>query len=549
LRKDAIMTRSAFFVCVCMAAAVVLGSLAAAANPGGEMEPGIETALAVQKTLLVARDHVVRKEYKKAIDLLEANLTRANGDRHYLTTLRDAYRAYIRDLGLANQSNQAKLYQDRLKILEDEPAAQPTQKSNPPPVVKEEVGPIKTPGTGGYVVRGAMPDPFDSSNEIKQPAAGGQASAKSLLEKGEAEFSLKHYASAKKLYELASQADPATVGKDARGRWAYCQMALVAEQVNRFPEQPCDLTKLETDVKVAAEVAPNLARWGDEILDNIKQRRKAVPPELAKAPTERAAITVKHSERGANGFQLAETGHFRVFHNQNRDFADKVAQIAEDTRLQMSRKWFGKDGDDWQPKCDIYLHADGTEYKTATGQNPDFPGHSRIELDKTNGRVVCRTMHLRCDNPSLLQAILPHETTHVVLAGNFGSKHTPRWVDEGVAVLTEPEEKVEQHRKNLNRCLQNRELIPLKDLLALENFPEARQITVFYAQSVALVDYLTRLRGPQVFMDFAREGLRCGYESALQKHYGLQGIPDLQDQFTRRIVADMEAGAKAFAER
>src|SRR5207244_8437374 len=106
-------------------------------------------------------------------------------------------------------------------------------------------------------------------------------------------------------------------------------------------------------------------------------------------------------------------------------YAEKAAQIAEATRSQMQRKWLGKEDDPWQPKCEIYLHATGTEYGQQTEQNPASPGHSRIELDERNGRVVSRRVHLRCDNANLLDSVLPHETTHVVIAGQFGNKHVP----------------------------------------------------------------------------------------------------------------------------
>jgi hypothetical protein len=42
----------------------------------------------------------------------------------------------------------------------------------------------------------------------------------------------------------------------------------------------------------------------------------------------------------------------------------------------------------------------------------------------------------------------------------------------------------------------------------------------FYAQSVSLVDFLTHEKDPQTTMRFLHDGLRDGYESALQRHYG-----------------------------
>jgi tetratricopeptide (TPR) repeat protein len=561
------MTRSALFLVVCITATIIVCSLALAANPGNDNEPAIENALAVQKAMLQARDCVVRKDYKKAVDVLEANLARAEGDRRYLTTLRDAYRSYIRDLALANKADLLEVYQKRLKILDDnEPgavggSAAPQVSASVTPESPKIVAPVQNPlaaakidkaptPSPNYVARAKMPDPFDPINEVKFPAGqlANPGAAKDLVVKGDTEYQLKHYAEAKQCYDKALQLDGKALDPDTRGRWAYSLLSLVVDQANRFPAEPCDWDKMSADVKAVMQTAPQFTKAGEKILAEMTARRSAVPADQAK-PGPVAAAAVKHFAKGANGYQLAETSHFRVFHNQSADYAEKVVQIAEATRVQMSRRWFGKDGEDWQPKCDIYLHASAAEYSERTRQNPAFPGHSRIELDDRNGRVVNREIHMRCDNPAMLDAVLPHETTHVVLAGNFGNKHVPRWVDEGVAVLTEPLEKVQQHKKNLAKSLQSRELIPLRDLVQLSNFPEAKQITVFYAQSVALVDYLTNLKGPTVFTQFVREAMRDGYDGALKKHYGFQSFTDFQDRFTERIIAEASSKAPAYAER
>ena len=85
--------------------------------------------------------------------------------------------------------------------------------------------------------------------------------------------------------------------------------------------------------------------------------------------------------------------------------------------------------------------------------------------------------------------------------------------------------------------------------MQLENYPEPRQIGTFYAQSVMLVEYLTRLKGPTVFTQFVRDALRDGYEAALRKHYGLQGFQELQDRWTERVLAEINGGQAAYAER
>ena len=69
-------------------------------------------------------------------------------------------------------------------------------------------------------------------------------------------------------------------------------------------------------------------------------------------------------------------------------------------------------------------------------------------------------MDLHCDDVNMLVAVLPHETTHTVVAGNFGDQPVPRWADEGMAVLTEPREKIERHLRNLPKYRDDRHCFP-----------------------------------------------------------------------------------------
>jgi hypothetical protein len=577
------MTRSGFFLAVCLIAVVAFGSLCIARNHGGEGEQSIENALAVQKAVVVARDYLMREEPKKAVDVLEANLSRINGDRKYLALLRDAYRAYIKDLALTNQPALVELYQTRLKILGNQELGQPVAEAvavvgPPAPEPKapaEKFAPAaKTASLDGSAAKTALEtaasstsapdskvvvsttalvsarpksDPFDGAHELKLAASGFPQKldpSDELLVQADEEFAKERYAAAKLLYERVFQADAKSLNDDGRKRWAYCQLKLVVDQVNRSPKETCDWGKLESEVKTAVNVAPNLAKTGDEILTSIALRKGMTP-----APVVRSAmptVAVKHLPRGNHGWLVAETAHFRILHNQTKEFAENVAQTAEFTRSQMSRKWFGKEDEDWSPKCDIYLHAGVSDYTQQTGQPASSPGHSKIDLDPRASRVVGRVIHLRCDNATLLDCVLPHETTHVVLAGHFGSHHVPRWADEGIAVLSEPAEKVQQHRKNLARSIQSHELIPLQQLLEMNDYPSAQQISTFYAQSVALVDFLTRQKSPAVLAQFVRDGLQGGYERAVQQHYGYQSIRQLQDSFTERMLAETGGSTPGF---
>jgi hypothetical protein len=258
---------------------------------------------------------------------------------------------------------------------------------------------------------------------------------------------------------------------------------------------------------------------------------------------------VRHLGSDAQGWEVAETANFRILHRQPRDMAEKAARVAERTRAAMYRKWFGRDGEAWNPRCELYLYATAQAYSRSTGQSTGSPGHSRIESDRGTGRVVGRRMDMPCDNPNLLDAVLPHETTHVVLAGQFGNYQVPRWADEGMAVLTEPADKVDMHRRNLGRCYRDGQLFSVRDLMELSDYPPPRQIGAFYAQSVSLVDYLSRQRGPVVFAQFVRDGLREGYEAALRRHYEFRDFADLQTRWGQQVLAGLKDGATSVAGR
>jgi hypothetical protein len=118
-----------------------------------------------------------------------------------------------------------------------------------------------------------------------------------------------------------------------------------------------------------------------------------------------------------------------------------------------------------------------------------------------------------------------------------------------MAVLTEPKEKIDQHRRNLARSQRDGMLFNVRDLMNMQDYPQARQIGAFYAQSVVLVDFLTGLKGPQVFAAFLREGLDTGYEPALRKHFGMRDFNELQRQWNQQVIAGLGSAESAVAGR
>jgi tetratricopeptide (TPR) repeat protein len=502
------MALDGLWAVICAGAVVAAGPTNPPAAPAGEnRDSAIATNLAVQTALQQAREQLLHNDYRSAVYTLESQLPYINGNRTYLRELQNAYHGYIRELRLSKQYPEAARYLDRLRILDRGAPLDSTltgTPSAPPPTVKAAV-PAPT------VRLKSEDDPFTTGS--KQPPT--PASVQSLLARAERAFADHNYPEARMLYEQVHEADH-TATDSCRERWAYCKLHYVCQELKQSPSGTLPWSQLEQEVRSAIELAPKID-FGQQLLVELERRRG-----------NGSTSALRQSGRNADGWCVTESANFRVFHNQDAQYVAKVAETAERVRTAMLQKWFAGVDDPWTPKCDLYLHATTADYEKATGQH-NSPGHSFMRIE--NSRLVVRRIDLHCDDATMLTAVLPHETTHVVLAGAFGGQLVPRWADEGVAVLTEPAEMIERHRRNLVRCRQDNHLLPLADLLKMEDYPQPQYISAFYAESVTLVEFLTAQHGPQEFTLFLHDGLRYGYEKSLQRHYGFRNVAELEQRW------------------
>src|SRR5262249_42382864 len=129
----------------------------------------------------------------------------------------------------------------------------------------------------------------------------------------------------------------------------------------------------------------------------------------------------------------------------------------------------------------------------------------------------------------------------------FLDQPIPRWADEGMAVLTEPPELVERHLRNLSSCRQNGQTLSLRQVMQLNDYPEPRLISGFYAESVSLVDYLSSLRGPQEFARSPHPAQKEGYEPALRRHYSIPSFAELEQRWSQYAFAPRSGATEVAA--
>jgi hypothetical protein len=289
--------------------------------------------------------------------------------------------------------------------------------------------------------------------------------------------------------------------------------------------------------------------WAVAVAAATTATARAEGPKLAPAAVANAGSpaaveqpAVKHAAGSTNGWQLAETTNFRLWHCQAQAQAEEVLRTAERARSHVYRKWFSEAGVAWTPRCELNLYPNGQAYNEATGLPPRSPGYAQTRFE--GERVIGRQIDLRGDWPELLETVLPHEVTHVVLADKFGAQPLPSWANEGIAVLSEPAANVTCHLRNLPRQRAAGLLSSMPRLLESRDYPDRHALGAFYAQSVSVVQFLAQEKGPKAFTAFLRCALRSGMAPALRRHYGMT-FEELETRWAQYAFAPSGLAAKA----
>lgn len=524
---------------------------------------------------------MAQEEFGGAIDLLERHATNAARPPEYQALLRQAYRARARQLVLRGQSDAAQPFLVRLRNLEGvttpapltpAPAAISRPGSAETPRARGTREPVAAPARWTPIARmetGAArsqsvvrPSTSPASSPVAVAARSAQVTAMSSvadLARADKAFQESKYAEAERLYRQSFIAG-ADLSADARARWGYCRMVGVVDAINRLPAGPQEWAEVEREVQSIVELVPGneyaqflvgvvadrRRRFGGVVSPIVRASEPEETPTASRAtesgqrPTtkwpSRAAGSDDRREAGRNAatilsrsnvgrWSVVETANFRIFGIGDRLLLD-AARIAEQTRANLFRTWFGDAKPvRWQPLCELYLHDDDAEYSRLTNLGASSPGNSSVAVER--GRVRSRRIDLRSDAASLLEAVLPHEITHVVMSDRFTEPALPRWADEGLAVLTEPDEKMAAHLRNLVEWRSRGRHFTAQQLMTMHNYPPGELWGLFYAESVSLVDFLVQRGGPARFIEFLSAAISRGYEPELHRVYGIRSFSEL----------------------
>ena len=97
----------------------------------------------------------------------------------------------------------------------------------------------------------------------------------------------------------------------------------------------------------------------------------------------------------------------------------------------------------------------------------------------------------------------------------------------------------------LQEPLEAGRVFDLRKLMAMD-YPEAKEWSLYYAQSVSLTRFLVEQGSPEKFVQFVQNSLRDGTEGALRGTYGIGGFAELQEKWIeyarQQLTADRQAG-------
>ncbi|MBD3676515.1 MAG: hypothetical protein HUJ26_23640 [Planctomycetaceae bacterium] len=235
-------------------------------------------------------------------------------------------------------------------------------------------------------------------------------------------------------------------------------------------------------------------------------------------------VRITHS----GSWTIAESENFRLVAQNSRIPLREVAEQCETLKTTLQKKWLGQSSNrPWLPVCEITFCSTLRDYHRALGSGVGTSvGCATINYDQ--GRVTQRQIHIRLDHEDWLTDALPHELTHVIVADRFTENRIPPWLDEGIGVLSESDEKQQERFKALQASLRRGHKYSWEDLFRVRSFPPANYRNAFYGQSARLVDYLSRQgKSPSHLLEFAQHAEEHGYQAAYQKYYASEESANL----------------------
>ncbi len=200
----------------------------------------------------------------------------------------------------------------------------------------------------------------------------------------------------------------------------------------------------------------------------------------------------------------------------------------------------------WDRRVKIIIYPDRDSYVASTGHPSWSQGMSDYAKKEITGYAF---------SEYLIDRILPHEMTHLILRDFVGKGEIPRWLDEGVAQWEEDPRRTES-RQIMRACLEKDILLSMEEMGTINinivdkffaGMPDQtwlakagkQLMAIYYAESISLVSFLVTTYGPEDFSRFCRL-LRDGkpLETALVTAYAkyFKTVRDFEEAWKKSLA-------------
>lgn len=258
----------------------------------------------------------------------------------------------------------------------------------------------------------------------------------------------------------------------------------------------------------------------------ICQKATAKPAPLLAASADLTADDLLELAKVDDNIFTESTEHF-VVKTRNAKLSKLMANQCELVLTRVSRSMLGMQ--EFPHSVQVYVWTDPKDYKANAQDAPEWSGGS-FSLNVAGGVTTRRVDLTQLDKAGkfstvMIDRVLPHELCHLVTREFFGDANCPLFLNEGLAMLSEP--KVDNDRLTLaGLALAGKERLPLESLLACRR-DNLGKVDVFYAEAYSFTDYLRTKLGQRQFKDFldhVRDG--CTVADAIQRALCVPGDDD-----------------------
>lgn len=201
--------------------------------------------------------------------------------------------------------------------------------------------------------------------------------------------------------------------------------------------------------------------------------------------------------------------------------AKRVAEEAENQRAVLAKLWLGKGIPDWPRRCPICIRLD-----------PICAGSTNFDFSNSREGGPQVRMNLQGSFDAILNNVLPHEMTHIVLATYF-QKPVPRWADEAAAMLSESKPRCDQYCRAFLSQPAPRRMYGVDSLFCMRDYPGEPKL--FYDQSYSIANFLVCRKDRATFLRFVRTGINDGWEQAAKDCYDFNSVTGLETAWLASI--------------